>query len=273
MGSFPGSILLSGADVLKTTTGKINPLGTRGYTRDGRVFRYTRNGATALKPGLPVQSSVPLAGALAVGSGTTELKANTSKVSVITGSTGVFTTRNAFADGYLWLRTSSTSKGAAVYAQIKSNTTQTATATGKVVFDFHSGDALYSATTNIGTTNVTIGIIRNEYDKVVVKPSGIITAPVVGVPVRPVAANAYFWLQTWGPCPVRCDATAVKIGYPVGASTNTSARYIGVNSTKPTSGASVGTWTVINNIIGGLGTAMVVGVSGEYRTIFLKVAP
>lgn len=271
--SFPGSILLSGADVLKITSTKIHPLGTRGYTRDGRALRYSHNGGTALKPGLPVQSAVPLAGCLGMNTGTTELKANTSRVSAISGSTGVFTTRNAFADGYVWLATSSTSKGCAVYAQIKSHTTQTATATGKVVFDFYSGDGLYSASTNIGTTNAQVAVIRNPYDKVVVKPSGIVTSPIMGVPVRPITANYYFWLQTWGPCPVRCDATAVKIGYPVGASTNTSARYIGINSTKPTSGAAIGTWTVVSNIIAGLGTAMVVGVSGEYRMIFLKLAP
>ncbi len=270
---FPGSVLLNDEKVQETTTDKRFPLGTRGYTRDGRTFYYSRNGATALKAGVPLQSAVPSANEVLNRTGTTKLKANSSKIKIMTSGTGQFATANAFADGYLYLLTSATAKGSAVYAQIKSHSTQTLTATGVVSVYFYPGGGLYSPTTVAGNTNAKVGVQRNPFDKVVVKPSGVLTALPLGVPVRLVAANAYFWMQTWGACPVRCDTTAVKIGTPVGVSTNTTARYIGINSTKPTSGAITGTWTVVNNIIAGLGVSMVVGVSGEYRMIFLKIAP
>ncbi len=269
---FPGSVLLTGQDVLTTTSAKIHPLGTRGYTRDGRVFRYARNAGTALVGNLPVQSAVPITGELTVRTGTTKLRGNSSWNNIMTSGTGVFTTANAYTDGYLYLRTSSTAVGGR-YAQIKSHTTQTATATGKVVVQFVDGDSLYSPTTNVGTTLTTLGVRRNPYDKVVVKPSGIVTALVVGVPVRPITANYYFWLQTWGPCPVRGDTVAYLAGRPVGVSTNTSARITGTSSTKPTSAAASLTWTAVSNIMAGLGVAMNIGVSGQHRMIFLKLAP
>ncbi len=278
---FPGSVLLTGDMILKTTSAKVMPLGTRGYTRDGRVFRYGRNGGTALKPGYIVQSRAPQANNILLRSGTTKLSANSSKVSLVTigGATETFVVKNDMADGYLFNYTSSTGTGAlnyanGAYAQILTNTTQTATATGKVVINFQDGDGLYSATTNAGaTTAVKIGVQRNPYDKVIVKPSGIWTALVVGVPVRPVAANYYFWVQTWGPCPVRADVVAYSVGFPVGPTTNTSARVSGLaNSTKNTSGASIATWRAILSMTN-FGVAMLVGVSGEYRMIYLKLAP
>jgi len=276
MSSFPGSILLSGAQIMAETTKKIHPLGTRGYTRDGRVFRYTRNGGVALKSGEVCQSAVPSAYAVLLDSGTTKISANSSKMTLVTSGNSLFTTKNAYADGYAWLRTSSTAKGAGQYCQIKSHSTESLTATGLVVFNFQAGDEFYapSNATAMGTTGITVGLIRNPYDKIVVKPSGIVTAPIVGVPVRPVSVNTYFWLQTWGPCPVRGDAVATKIGRTVGVSTDTSARFSGINSTKNTSAVTaLYTWTFLSNVISAIGVQMIVGVSGEYRMVHLKIAP
>lgn len=271
--SFPGSVLLSGNDVLVTTASKRYPLGTRGYTRDGRVFRYARNGATALVAARPVQAIAPLAGAIGLHGGTTKTKANATRVTVISGATGVFTTVNAYADGYLFSYSSSTGKGGGLYAQIKSHTTQTATATGKVVVDLYSGEGLYSPSTIVGTTAIKLGLVHNPYNKVIVKPSGSLTAPIVGVTIRPVSANYYFWIQTWGPACIRADSLAFKVAQAVGASTNTSARVTGFNSTKPSSGAASITWTQVMYLIDQIGTAMIVGVSGESRMVNLKLAP
>lgn len=272
--SFPGSVLLSGADVLTITSAKRFPLGTRGYTRDGRVFRYARNGATALKVGNLCQQSAATTSE-AVRTGTTELKANTTKVSVLTTGTGPFTTANAYADGYLYADTSSTALGCGVYAQIKSHTTQSATSTGVVVIQFYSGDMMYSGTTNVGTTKNTMRVIRNPYDKVIVKPAGVLTGIVVGIPVRPITANNYFWIQTWGPCPVRSDGV-LDVGDSVGPCTGATAGVVdATTSTKATSAAASLTLKGLRYRIGigGVGVAMATGAAGRYRMISLKIAP
>lgn len=272
--SFPGSVLLSGADILKITSAKIHPLGTRGYTRDGRVYRYARNGGTALKAGFVVQSATPSAYEILYTTGTTELFANSTKVKVKSGTGARLTTKNSYADGFVYLQTSSTLKGSGLYAQIKSHTTETLSATGVATVYFYSGDGLYSPTTNCGSTNASLGIIPNPYDKVIVKPAGKKTALVVGVPNRPVTANYYFWVQTWGPCPIKGSDTT-DVGTAVGASTAATAGTVGgVTDTGKTSGAAGLVWSVVRDCLGdSIGHAMVAGSAGKCRMVFLKLAP
>lgn len=269
---FPLNIPLTGADVLRTTTTKRHPLGTRGVTRDGRVFRYARNGAAALIPGVPIQTAIQDNAELILDSGTTEVKANSSQIKLIVSATAIFSTKNAYADGYIWQYFSTTAQGGGVYGQIRSHTTQTATKNAVIKFDFVDGDALYSASTNLGTTKSKFAIIRNPYDKVIAKPSGVITGSIVGVAVRPVAVSAYFWLQTAGPCPVRTTGI-VDTGDVVGVDTGTSARFEGITSTHKTSGAAGLEGRDLRYLSHSLGTMMIVGVAGEYRMCNLKIAP
>jgi hypothetical protein len=268
--SFPGSVLLSAGDILNQSATKVLPLGTRGYTRDGRVFRYARNGGTALKAGYLVQSSVPLTGDLALKQGATKLSANTTKIKIITAANAVMSTINAYADGYFYCYSTTTAEGAGLYAQIKSHSTESATATGLVTINFADSGRLYSG---IGTTYLasTIGakvaVMRNPYDKVVVKPAGAATALAVGVPVRPITASYYFWLQTWGACPLRVGKVHT-IGYNIGLGTDATA---GIAQ-----GATVGTTftkTTWGRGINAVGSAMTTGVAGEARLVYLKLAP
>jgi len=48
--------------------------------------------------------------------------------------------------------------------------------------------------------------MKNPYDSVIVAAVAP-TAAVLGVPNVYVAASYYFWLQTWGVCPVKSDTT------------------------------------------------------------------
>lgn len=276
---FPLNIPLSGADILTTTSDKRHPFGTRGVTRDGRSFRYARNGTTALIPGLVVQSSVPVNEELLLDTGTTKMKANSSQIRLIASATSPFGDTSVvvnYDDGYIWAYGSNTAKGAAHYVQIKSHSKGlTATKNVLITFDLVEGDAFYSHLDTFGTTAAKFGLIRNPYDKVVVKPASTLTSIVVGVPVRPVAASYYFWLQTWGPCPVRANAVATKIGRPVGVDTGTAVgRVQGLNTTKNTSAVSaLITYEALQHIIAGVGVQMLVAVSGEYRMINLTIAP
>ncbi len=275
--SFPGSVLLTGDAILKLTSAKILPLGTRGYTRDGRVFRYSRAAGTALAAGLICQQSAATTSE-AVRTGTTEIKANTTKVSVMTTGTGPFTTANSYADGYLYVDSSSTARARGIYAQIKSHTTQTATSTGVVVINFYSGDTLYSGTTNIGSTLSQLRVIRNPYDKIIVKPAGVLTGIVTGVTVRPVTASYYFWQQTWGPCPVRSEGV-LDVGDSVGPCTGATAGVVdGDTSTSQIISTKAALAFSSKGLryrigIGAVGTCMATGAAGRARMVFLKIAP
>lgn len=271
----PTTVLLSGTQVLAQSSSKVHPLGTRGATRDGRVFRYARNGATALKAGYLCQSAAAVTSFMTLSTGTTELKANTSVAKFIASATSPFTTKNSITDGYLFLYTSSTAKANAQYAQIKTiSTNPSATKNSVITVNFQPGEFLYSASTNAGTTNAEVGVIRNPYDKVIVKPVGVKTGIVVGVPIRPITANYYFWLQTWGPCALRSNGI-LDVGDVVGCSTGSTAGIIdGVTSTKLTSGASALAPSAksLRYLIDQVGVAMVTGVAGECRLIYLKIA-
>lgn len=271
--SFPGSQLLSDEMVLKTYAARVNPLGTRGYTRDGRVFRFARNGATALVPGKLCQSAAAMTGQTGCISGTTEIRANSSVIKIVPSTKGLFNTANGLQDGYLWAYTSSTAKGTGQMIQIKGHTKSTSTGTAVTIYPYIGGE-FYSATTNFGTTSVDIGVLRNPYDKVVVVPTaGAYTAPAIGVPVRPIAANYYFWIQTWGACPVRSQGV-VDVGDPVGMTTGSSVGCVdGCTSTKATSAANSFTFSGLRALMGNIGVAMNTGVAGEYMLVFLKIAP
>ncbi len=59
MGSFPGSILINEKDVrTQSSTQDDKPLGTRAFTRDGRVFRWAQAGA-AITVGRLCQARAP----------------------------------------------------------------------------------------------------------------------------------------------------------------------------------------------------------------------
>lgn len=276
---FPLTVQLTGADVLRTTTDKRHPFGTRGVTRDGRSFRYARNGAVALLAGVPIQSSLQQACELTLDTGTTKMRANTSRIAVITTGTSPFQTGTAiqsYAEAYIWARTSTSGAGVVTvgcgqYAQIKSNTTQSASKNVVVWLDLVDGDAFYSATTNFGTTQLKLGLVRNPYDKVLVKPSGVITGPIMGAAVRPIGANTYFWIQTWGPCPCRVSPSKWDTGDVVGLDTGTSARFGSFTSTKAEMTDT--SCRKIRYIFNNMGVAMVGGISGEYRMVSLKIAP
>lgn len=221
MSAFPGSVLLTQGDIFSQTSDKRHPLGTRGYTRDGRVFRYTKNGAVALTVGKLVQAGV----------GNTNWQKNLHPStnfgsSVTTDSTYIYVTlravssaaissyANELADGYLIVN-DGTGQGQMV--QIQSNTTANSTALGtaKIKVVFREGEKLTQrlVATTAAATDSQVGLIENLYNDVVVSAKHATgTGVALGVTPRAITANYYFWLQTWGPAVCLCD-TAGAIGY------------------------------------------------------------
>src|SRR3990167_7435707 len=60
--SFPYSVPLTAREVRTSTSVQRAPLGTRGEDADGRVFRYAKNGTTALAKGFLCQAKAQTTG-------------------------------------------------------------------------------------------------------------------------------------------------------------------------------------------------------------------
>jgi hypothetical protein len=215
--SFQITVPIGPEQYLVTSATQKAPLGTTGRTVDGRVFKYCKNGATALVIGQFIQARTP--GQYEQYSSncplTTQQGTNSSFTSTWTqldiastwcawdGSTGA--TLNFLKDGYLAVR--GTTGGQII--EIAGNTTGTTGTTGAtmmpVTIFFKQGSKL---TANITTAN-SISVHHNKYDGTIVCPgAAALTNVVVGVPVCAVPASYYFWAQSWGPCVVKSDGLA-----------------------------------------------------------------
>lgn len=256
--SFPGSVLLNQGDIYKQSATQIHPLGTRGYTRDGRVFRYSRNGGVALVRGKLVQSAVNITGVDTTLLGTTHYATtNSTRIQVMPSTKGLFSTADAYKDGLLYVSDTTASTGQGQYVQIYSHTKSTSTATAVQIY-LRQGDVLTKGL----TTKAELGVQKNRYDDVVVYPVAATGIP-LGVPPRAITIAYYFWLQTWGPACVLCGAalTYDNVCVPSTAATGTFLKM----STKST---ATGTFERPR-----LGHALEVGAAGEYTLVELMLAP
>ncbi|KKN57535.1 hypothetical protein LCGC14_0560810, partial [marine sediment metagenome] len=214
--AFPGSVALRGGDQYRTTSDQIYPLGTRAYTNDGRVFRYTKNGGTALTVGSLIQAEAPggysddqlLVTGEAVTSGSTSVL-----IKFSTGST-VASPVDEFKEGYLFVN-DGTGEGQMVQIRTHEVAT-TAGAGGNSTVQFMDYGE-FTAVVSTGDTAAELGLIKNPYDDVIEFPATMTGIP-VGITPRGVAANQHFWLQTWGiaPCKVKSSGTGVPaVGFPL----------------------------------------------------------
>jgi len=228
--SFPGSVLLSQGDVHKEySTSRSLPLGTRGYTRDGRVFRWAKSSA-AISCGRVCQAAAPsgLDDALDL---STAYTYTTDSIKFYLSSASSIATANCFNDGYLFVSSGSSHIGQ--YAQIKSVPRSTGLAAKYAAITIYPEDTFTKAL----STACAVGLIRNVYDDVKMMANvaaGALGAMTVGVTVKAIsAADKYFWLQTWGPCSVITAGAALNLGRRVQVATATaSSGAAGISTTK-----------------------------------------
>lgn len=214
--SFPGSVLLSPKDIITPTSDKRHRLGTRGYTTDGRAFRYAKNGAAALVRGKIMQAVTQGDMAYSTNSDIysdtgvtttwTFIRLNTTWASP-GGSTGV--TKNFFQDGYVF--TGSTEGKGGLMVQIKSNTTgSTDTAAQFTTLTFQD-DARWEEDFD---TETRVAVFKNQYDGVITQAGAAIgtNVRIVGVAPCEVPISYYFWVQSWGAACVQQVATTWAAG-------------------------------------------------------------
>lgn len=157
-----------------------------------RTFRYVKNGAATLKPGVLCQGPVGLTThknlAVAAAAGVNQ---NTLTVTVGTGDL----TLNQLKDGWLGIYDVNASLG--MTYRIKSNTAAVATAATTIV--------LYDDLLVALTMSDKVCYSANRYNGVIIAPATTATADAVGVPIIDVTALYYFWIQTSGPVTCLAD--------------------------------------------------------------------
>jgi len=264
--SFPGSVLLSDGEVRTTTDDQRHPLGTRGYTRDGRVFHYAKAGATQLEVGLLAQAEAPatnwsddLTLATAYAIGTTQLVVYAS-----TGTTAL--TTDTYKEGYLFMN-DETGEGQYVPIKKQGGRSSLTTLVTRSTVTF-ADDAFLPVAVTSGTQ---VGFVKNKYDDVIVCPTTLTSAP-IGVTPTTVAATYYYWIQTWGPCAIKCRGT-VTVGRPVYPDTTNAGSVAARSSDVGTIGSSFTSEFPLTWILPPVGNILEVGANGETGIIDLKISP
>ena len=159
--SFPNTIYGRIKDAKVEHVTQRNPLGTRMVLPDGRVYRYTKNGAVALSIARLCQESVVVSGhgtdlavvsAAAVGATTVTLTNATTAI-----------TKDEYAEGVLFVNDVD---GEGQICVIKSHPAES-TGTGSVVITLEAEDALTVAL----TVSSQCGLRYNPYKGVLVAPT------------------------------------------------------------------------------------------------------
>lgn len=170
-------------------------LGSKAVTKDGRVYRYAKAGATALDPGKLCVNADLVANhtnrtvAAAVAAGGTS-------VGVSIGATAA--TKDQYAGGYL---TVNDATGEGINYLIRGNSAAAGSDTLTVYLDEPVKVAL--------TTSSEVTVKLNPWSGVVVSATDQADQP-VGVPNVTVTAAYYGWLQTRGECAVLADEAVTK---------------------------------------------------------------
>ena len=188
--AFPTSVSLSYGQEKEETSGQKQVLGTRATLPDGRVFRYAKNGSSAITTG-----------GFLVDAGTTNtIAAHDMDVPAVAATAGVLAisltvpttavTLNQYKDGYL-IFNDGPAEGE-VY-RIKSNPAGDAGAA--IEFTLSDGDKLRTTI----TTSSLAGLVENPYAAIkIADGDGAAETGVLGVTTIAVTASYYCWIQTAG---------------------------------------------------------------------------
>lgn len=239
------SVTPGNQSVFDTSSVPLAELGARKVVGD-RVFRYAQAGATISEAGAVCGSVINADTPATVGGlGYSGQKVFTYYASTNKGA-------NFFAEGYLICHTA-TDGNEGLMLRIKSHTAAAATGSANITLNLYDAlplDVVTSAASKWFAC-------ANPY-KGVVPTTGGVSAPAGVTPIA-VSTSDYFWLQTWGPTPVRAAAcTSAGNVVVVGATT----------------GAAIG--LVQSNTVPApavLGCSMQVFTASAKSLLFLMIAP
>ena len=218
-----------------------HPLGTMGFTNDGRTYRYANVGGSDLDPG-------KLAIAVDITSTHEDIAVNTFLIgeNTMTVTAGATVSANEYDEGFVNV-TSGTGQG--IMYGIKSHTT--VSGSGSVVLTLND---LIAVTAASGTK---VTLVHNKYKDIIVS-DGTLADLAVGVPNVTLGGDGFGWIQTGGLCSVLNDGTTTVVaGKPVTIGDVTSGAVEDINAVTETQV--------------GLTPAGAVGATGEYVAINLTL--
>ena len=195
--------------VLETNTAQGYPLGTRMHVEGERIFRYAKNGTTALSVARVVQAALPDFGLENAGISEAVRARTDIKVTVLKTAIGSVISTNEYEDGLLFVNDGN-GEGH-VYSVAGNSSAGTANTTA--VFTLVAPPRVQI---DAGSR---VTVLRNRYRNVLQFNSGGLT-PTLGIAPVAVAANSYFWLQTGGPC-AALQQDDLVVNLPIAASTVT----------------------------------------------------
>ena len=217
-----------------------HPLGTKAVTTDGRVFRYVKNGGTAMATGKMQQAPAQdtendqlTPAAAAIGATSITVTIGTSAAAL-----------NAFAGGWAVI---DTTPGQGFSYPIIGHAAISASTAGV----FYLGQPIEVAL----TTDSRVTLVPNPYNGVILAPTTLTGAP-VGVAVYPIAASEYGWIGVKGSFGVLIAGTP-GVGLAVGLP-----------------GSAAGAVVIDGAATSGLipvGTMQVTGVDGKYLPVMLNL--
>lgn len=241
MSSLTGPVLAEYQDLFSSSATAGGPVGglqvgATAQTGDGRTFSFALAGATALVPGKLYQSSVETTAWELVAPAAAAVGATT-----VTITTSLTATLNILAGGYL---IGATTPGQGYIYKIKGNTAVTSAANMVVTLEDPIQVAL--------TTGSTVSLVAHPNSGIILNPTSA-TGSIVGVPIYPVTAAQYGWIQTNGPAACLAQGT-ITVGEEVAASSTTA-------------GAVVAT----SGVLASVGIAIEGITTTDYGPIFLTI--
>ncbi len=240
-----GMLQISDQDVRSTATTQGGEfLGQVAGTADGRTFRYGKNGTgggTALIPGNLQQVATPVAGHQNKTGAT--YAAGVGVVTLTVSSTAV--TADQYRGGYFVVNAGT---GAGQALLIRGNTKAASTGAPLVYLK----DTIITATL---ASDSKFSLTPHPYSACIINASTL-GAGAAGVPAVSIPDASYGWFQTGGVCSVLSDAGAAAIGAPITYSDDTA------GAVGPAETDAVGAT---------LGYALILGVSAEFRPVFLTI--
>lgn len=195
-----GFIQITPSDARTTSTTKNGVLfGTKAITRDGKIYRWSLNGAVALAEGKTTTGVARVANHsnLALTS-TSNIAVGSLSIAVTLGGTAA--TADQYLDGYAVVNDGT---GVGQSYLIVGNSAQTSTS-GAVTLILAE-----PVTKALVIADTKITLIPNPNAGVVVTPA-VVTNPIAGVPNVAVAAASYFWAQSRGIAGVLSDGVIAR---------------------------------------------------------------
>lgn len=231
-------------DERDTEATQSTPLGTKGYTKDGRVYRYGLAGGVTLAVGKMTEMAAIVANHANRTLSTAAVGAT--EIEITVGATAV--TANQYAGGYLGINAGT---GLGIAYLIRGNDAIDSSGTGTIFLDQEQPIKVATATADSkGTLKV------HPFSGVVVTPSAATAGGTpTGVPNVSITNAYYGWLQTGGMCPLLSDSTVYTLGEEVSQ---------GVSEDAGSGSLKVATLPTY-------GIAAQLGVSGEYQFVDLKI--